>query len=98
MCAYRFHCTNGAALVIDRKGHQVENGSDLRTRAAEVALDVLVNYPASELEDWVVTIQDEDGRQHGAITFDELLDVACGRGDVLATFRHGHEEALIHGA
>ncbi|KAA2235558.1 hypothetical protein F0L46_18820 [Salinarimonas soli] len=65
----------------------VENDSELRERATAVALDVLVNYPASALEDWVITIQDEDGRQHGAISFDELLNVACGSGDALAAMR-----------
>jgi hypothetical protein len=30
------------------------------------------------------------------MSFDELLDVACGHRDVLATFRHGSTQAPVH--
>ncbi|KAA2237788.1 DUF6894 family protein [Salinarimonas soli] len=98
MCAYRFHCTNGTDLVVDETGHMIELESDLSDRAADVALEVLLRFPITDLSAWLVTVQDGDGRQVDVIGFDELLDLACRKPRVLATFGHGQQEAHAPGA
>ncbi|WP_438646699.1 DUF6894 family protein [Salinarimonas soli] len=95
MCAYRFHCTNGVDLIVDDTGYVIEPDSDLSDRAVDVAVEVLLRFPFTDLRAWLVTIQDEDGRQVDVLRFDELLDLACRKPRVLATFRHGDQEAHL---
>ncbi|KAA2237647.1 hypothetical protein [Salinarimonas soli] len=95
MCAYRFHCTNGVDLIVDETGYVIGPESDLSDRAADVALEVLLRFPFTDLSAWLVTIQDGEGRQVEVLSFDELLDLACRHLRVLATFRHGDQEAHL---
>jgi hypothetical protein len=83
MCAYRFHCTNGSALVIDESGHEIEAEADLCRRVAGIARDVLRRFPDCDPGTWLVTIQDGDGRQLDVVALDELLDLACHGGEAL---------------
>jgi hypothetical protein len=69
MPTYFFHCTDGADLILDRTGREVED-FELDSTAMGVAEDVAFRLPASfDWSGWVVSVYDADGRQVAIVPF-----------------------------
>lgn len=69
---YYFHATDGYEFVIDRTGRRLGAG-DLHEVAAEVAASVRHRLGLlADLADWLVVVQDSDGRQVEVLAFEAL--------------------------
>lgn len=75
MARYRFHCTNGVECVLDTKGSDIRAFGRLRSRAEQVALDVIrAMEDRTDWSDWRVTVHDLEGRRILLHPFESLAE------------------------
>lgn len=76
---YRFHCTDGHAVVID-SGRTVGDESQLWHQAEQAARHVMERYGrALDWTDWIVDVHDAAGRRVMMLAFRDVreLDLAA---------------------
>ena len=73
---YRFHCTDGYDLVVDRRGRRVPTVALMRLHAEQVALDLMARGARLDWSAWHVEVYDAKGR---AVLAKAFIDVRSDR-------------------
>lgn len=64
MRLYRFHCTDGHALVTDLRGARLANAAQMRVHAERVALGLMERVAERfDWSEWQVEVYDAQGRR-----------------------------------
>ena len=70
MPAYYFHCTDGYALVLDRRGHRVRSRREAERVAFAVAGGLMQASPgACDWSRWLVSVHDGRGGMVTVVPF-----------------------------
>jgi hypothetical protein len=74
MLRYHYHCTDGADLIIDRRGRTAANDEQARREAVLVAERVIRELPEyDQWGSWVVCVYDNEQCMIGTVPFDRAL-------------------------
>jgi len=71
---YRFHCTDGYDLIVDRRGKRMPTPALVRRHAERVALDLMRLADRIDWSAWQVEVYDATGRSVWMRTFTDLRD------------------------
>lgn len=63
MKLYRFHCTDGHALVTDLAGQRLPTAAQMRVQAERVALALMARGDRFDWSSWQVEVYDAKGRR-----------------------------------
>jgi hypothetical protein len=70
---YRFHCTDGQHVVLDRAGKRLKDGGLVYAYAARTALEVMASCGGRlGWSDWIVDVHDAKGRRVLILAFSDV--------------------------
>ncbi|WP_373322616.1 DUF6894 family protein [Methylobacterium cerastii] len=70
---YRFHCTDGHDLVVDRIRKRLPTWALMRAHAERVALALMLGSARRDWSAWTVEVYDASGRHVVSKTFSKVL-------------------------
>ena len=71
---YYFHCTDGADLIINRRGRRLANNEQALGEALLAAESIIRELPDYDgWASWVVCVYDDEHRMIGTVPFDRAL-------------------------